>query len=105
VVDGHQYVVAGKSVEQPAAYSYVAGEPKSYQTTVPIAPPALPAAAAPIIPPAPRNYAAAPLDTVTQVFAADIFSQIPTNFLLILIKLGGHCYDHYVFSKEKNCIF
>jgi hypothetical protein len=67
VIAGHEYVVAGKTVEQPPAYTYVAGPPKSSQTTVPIAPPAIPAPAAPIIPPAPRNLGPAPADTVTQV--------------------------------------
>ena len=67
VVAGHQYVVAGKSLEQQPAFTYVAGEPRSSQSTVPIAPPAIPAPAGPIIPPAPRNYGPAPADTVTQV--------------------------------------
>jgi hypothetical protein len=66
VVAGHQYVVAGKTVEQPPAYTYVAGPPKTSESTVPIAPPAIPAPAAPVIPPAPRNLGPAPADTVTQ---------------------------------------
>ncbi len=64
---GHHYVVAGKTLEQQPAYTYVAGEPRSSQVTVPIAPPAIPAPAAPIIPPAPRYLGPAPADTVTQV--------------------------------------
>jgi len=39
VLAGHQYVVAGKSIEQQPAFTYVAGEPKSYSTTVELAPP------------------------------------------------------------------
>jgi hypothetical protein len=66
VLAGHQYVVAGKSLEQQPAFSYVAGEPTASQSTVPIAPPAIPAPAGPIIPPAPRNLGPAPADTVTQ---------------------------------------
>ena len=54
-------------MEQAPAYSYVAGEPRSYQNTVAIAPPAIPAAGPPVIPPPPRNYGPAPIDTVTQV--------------------------------------
>ena len=42
VLAGHQYVVAGKTVEQPPAFTYVAGPPKTSESTVPIAPPAIP---------------------------------------------------------------
>ena len=84
VVAGHQYVVAGKTIEQPPAFTYVAGPPKSSQTTVPIAPPAIPAPAAPIIPPAPRNLGPAPADTVTQV---NTFKNILTNFHSTQIRL------------------
>ena len=46
-----------QSVSQAAPYTYVAGAPKTSQVTVPIAPPAIPAAPAPYaaIPPAPTN--------------------------------------------------
>ena len=65
---GVEQYVAGQSVHQPATYSVVAEPAKAYQTTVPIAEPALPYAApvAPVIPPAPRNLGPAPADTVTQ---------------------------------------
>merc|ERR1712186_63335 len=63
---GHTYAQE-KSVSQAPAYTYVAGPPKTSQTTVPIAPPAIPAAPAPYaaIPPAPTNQGPAPADTVT----------------------------------------
>merc|ERR1712141_964286 len=63
---GHTYAQE-KSVSQAAPYTYVAGPPKTSQTTVPIAPPAIPAAPAPYaaIPPAPTNQGPAPADTVT----------------------------------------
>merc|ERR1711993_142571 len=63
---GHTYAQE-KSVSQAPAYTYVAGPPKTSQTPVPIAPPAIPAAPAPYaaIPPAPTNQGPAPADTVT----------------------------------------
>ena len=63
---GHTYTQE-KSVHQAPAYTYVAGPPKTSQTTVPVAPPAIPAAPAPYaaIPPAPTNQGPAPADTVT----------------------------------------
>lgn len=56
VQTGHTYTQQ-QSVSQAAPYTYVAGEPKTTQTTVPIAPPAIPAAPVPYaaIPPAPTN--------------------------------------------------
>merc|ERR1719334_1695505 len=56
-----------EAIPQPAT-SYVAGAPKSTSVTVPLPPPALPAAApyAAAIPPAPVPYGPAPADTVTQ---------------------------------------
>lgn len=66
VQTGHTYTQQ-QSVSQAAPYTYVAGEPKTTQTTVPIAPPAIPAAPVPYaaIPPAPTNQGPAPADTVT----------------------------------------
>ncbi|TRY78599.1 hypothetical protein TCAL_06451 [Tigriopus californicus] len=66
---GHEYGVAGQQVLAQPAYQYVAGEPKSYSQTVPIAPPQLPVAAAPNaynIPAPLTNQGPAPADTVTQ---------------------------------------
>lgn len=66
---GHQYGVAGQQVLPQPAYQYVAGEPKSYSRTVPLAPPQLPVAVQPNpfdIPPPPTNQKAAPADTVIQ---------------------------------------
>ncbi len=65
---GHEYFIAGKDVHQPAPYSFPASEPVNTVNTVPIAPPALPHAAAPPlhVPPRPVNLGPAPADTVTQ---------------------------------------
>ncbi len=66
VQTGHTYT-QHKEAHQPAPYTYVAEPAKTSQSTVPIAPPALPAAPAPYaaIPPAPTNQGPAPADTVT----------------------------------------
>merc|ERR1712001_201246 len=63
---GHTYAQE-KSVAQAPAYTYVAGPPRTSQTTIPVAPPVIPAAPAPYaaIPPAPTNQGPAPADTVT----------------------------------------
>jgi len=54
-------------VHQAPAYTYIAEPAKTTQNTVPIAPPAIPAAPAPYaaIPPPPTNQGPAPADTVT----------------------------------------
>lgn len=66
VQTGHTYTQQ-VSVHQPVPYTYVAEPAKTTQNTVPIAPPAIPAAPAPYaaIPPAPTNQGPAPADTVT----------------------------------------
>merc|ERR1712051_528493 len=72
-VVGHKTVQAGHTytqhaeVSQAPAYTYIAEPAKTSQSTVPIAPPVIPAAPAPYvaIPPAPTNQGPAPADTVT----------------------------------------
>merc|ERR1719430_2263943 len=67
VQTGHAYHVAGvETIPQPA-HTYQAGPARNTVKTVPIAPPAIPAAPAPYaaIPPAPVNLGPAPADTVT----------------------------------------
>jgi len=65
---GHQYVQAGQSVHQPAAYSLVHAPAKNEVVTKQLPIPAAPVAPAPYaaIPPAPVNLGPAPADTVTQ---------------------------------------
>jgi len=65
---GHQYVQAGQSVHQPAAYSVVHAPATNQVVTKQLPIPAAPAAPAPYaaIPPAPVNLGPAPADTVTQ---------------------------------------
>merc|ERR1712086_152089 len=66
VQTGHTYTQHAE-VSQAPAYTYVAEPAKTSQSTVPIAPPVLPAAPAPYfaLPPAPTNQGPAPADTVT----------------------------------------
>merc|ERR1712051_565419 len=66
VQTGHAYTQHAE-VSQAPAYTYIAEPAKTSQSTVPIAPPAIPAAPAPYvaIPPAPTNQGPAPADTVT----------------------------------------
>merc|ERR1712086_942318 len=66
VQTGHTYTQHAE-VSQAPAYTYVAEPAKTSQSTVPIAPPVLPAAPAPsfALPPAPTNQGPAPADTVT----------------------------------------
>merc|ERR1712029_324426 len=66
VQTGHTYT-QHPEVSQAPAYTYIAEPAKTSQSTVPIAPPAIPAAPAPYaaIPPAPTNQGPAPADTVT----------------------------------------
>merc|ERR1712172_355763 len=66
VQTGHAYTQHAE-VSQAPAYTYVAEPAKTSQSTVPIAPPVIPAAPAPYvaIPPAPTNQGPAPADTVT----------------------------------------
>ena len=63
---GHTYTQE-QSVHQPPAYTYVAEPAKTSESTVPVAPPVIPAAPLPYaaIPPAPTNQGPAPADTVT----------------------------------------
>merc|ERR1719266_1762395 len=80
VVAGHQYVVAGQETIPQPATSYVVGAPQNIVETRPIAPPAIPVAAAPYaaaIPPAPVPAGPAPADTVTvQKIAAPVRSHV-----------------------------
>merc|ERR1712066_638325 len=110
-VDGHRTVQVGsqavqvghtyaqeKSVSQAPAYTYVAGPPKTSQTTVPIAPPAIPAAPAPYaaIPPAPTNQGPAPADTVTVTkIAAPVrtHTRITPQVTNIVPQVQVHKYD------------
>merc|ERR1712037_694077 len=66
VQTGHAYTQHAE-VSQAPAYTYIAEPAKTSQSTVPIAPPVIPAAPAPYvaIPPAPTNQGPAPADTVT----------------------------------------
>ena len=66
VQTGHTYTQHAE-VSQAPAYTYIAEPAKTSQSTVPIAPPVIPAAPAPYvaIPPAPTNQGPAPADTVT----------------------------------------
>jgi hypothetical protein len=66
VQTGHTYTQHAE-VSQAPAYTYVAEPAKTSQSTVPIAPPVIPATPAPYfaIPPAPTNQGPAPADTVT----------------------------------------
>ena len=66
VQTGHAYTQHAE-ISQAPAYTYVAEPAKTSQSTVPIAPPVIPAAPAPYfaIPPAPTNQGPAPADTVT----------------------------------------
>merc|ERR1712066_1156625 len=94
---GHTYAQE-KSVSQAPAYTYVAGPPKTSQTTVPIAPPAIPAAPAPYaaIPPAPTNQGPAPADTVTVTkIAAPVRShtRITPQVTNIVPQVQVHKYD------------
>merc|ERR1712172_356051 len=66
VQTGHTYTQHAE-VSQAPAYTYIAEPAKTSQSTVPIAPPVIPAVPAPYvaIPPAPTNQGPAPADTVT----------------------------------------
>merc|ERR1712051_17229 len=66
VQTGHTYTQHAE-VSQAPAYTYIAEPAKTSQSTVPIAPPVIPAAPSPYvaIPPAPTNQGPAPADTVT----------------------------------------